>query len=287
MSRDECLKYCPQVIDKAKIKFKRALEAADDSDYDSAVSMLIVSNEIMSQAFFLYLDGVGFEFRKMKGMKNFFNNHNLRYQFALVNSMLVVLGEDAAKFLARLFMEPGFMKNILESHDLGDAFTRYIKEATLKVLHEIELISEFDKFRQIGTYADYHDGFQSVSLSEYQRILGIVEKLNKMLQLIMGELKEDEPRIDLLNTFKEEDYYAQLEASISKVSDKKYDSYEELRKVVLKTSGDLQNEKFISEITQLPKKLLTKFPNVIPMLADMQEKRMKYLKEGDEDSKIS
>ncbi len=62
------------------------LTIAENNDYGSAISLLIISNEEAVKALMLFLEGNDFRLRNIPGFTNLFENHRLRYLVIPFNS---------------------------------------------------------------------------------------------------------------------------------------------------------------------------------------------------------
>lgn len=248
ISAKDCQTEYKAVIANSDRKLKSAEILAKEQDYGSAVSLLIVSNEELIKALILFLDGQGFELRKVKGIKSLFNNHRLRYLLAMVFSILAIFGEDMKNMLLKVRENPQILHDMMNNKaETGRKLQLYMIEKIGQIQEEIAFFSQVDKMRQTGLYSD-KPGNQQITETDYFQFHSKVDKLKKVITyLIEGfQMEETAEQVEKLKKqFKSEGWYDNMAKLISTINSPQVDSYQNLFKEVKEFGKDVaENEDF-------------------------------------------
>lgn len=253
LSRKECLAVYKDILIKAKEKFDSAEILAKSKKFDSATALLIVGNEDLLKAFILYLDGIGFQFRSVKGMKSLFENHKLRYLLALILSFLIIFERDLKKALIFYVRFPFLLKR---AHDkYGDSFgfdsqnfearvERYFQNKLSQIKVEVTFFSKVEQTRQHGLYSDFQDGkVITIDELEYKTFYEKISSLNSTIYGLIDAFGSKDPTakelvIDRLKKDFSNSYYKHLEKLLNTISHPSFNSY----KILLQMIDDLNNE---------------------------------------------
>lgn len=255
-TREECLLKYKEILAKAGETFESAQLLAKEKKFSTATALLISSNEDLLKAFILYLDGVGFRFRSVKGMRSIFENHKLRYLLALVLSFMLMFEADMIRVLNICKRFPFLLKRIQEKQDENFGFDtpkfkarikRYLVNKLTQASKEVEFFSMFDKVRQQGLYSDFNDGVLfTINEGEFQNFYKKISDLNTTIHILIPLFgtKEEEMKwvIDKLKTDFSRGYYDNLENLLSIINKPGYNSYQTLSKTLSKMSKEILNK---------------------------------------------
>lgn len=194
LSPEQCLVVYRQVIEKSKRKFEEAEILAEKERYDTASSLLIISNEELLKAMILFMEGNGFHLRKIKGFKTLFNNHKLRYLVALTLSVISLLAKEFARGMALFIKGDEDFLNKIDPLRPGfsDPARDYLSARLLDIKSEIEFFSKVDKARQHGFYSEYNDGLITISKDEYLLLHAKIDSVNVVINSFIEGVIADE-----------------------------------------------------------------------------------------------
>ncbi|WP_276980136.1 hypothetical protein, partial [Flavobacterium filum] len=270
-----------QVLEKSKKKFESAEALAKIGDYDSATALLIVSNENALVGLILFLDGIGFKIRSVKGMKSLFKNHKLRYLFALILSVFSIVTKEFKEILNKIMKDPTIIQNFNPN---DSAFAKKVKNyflnKLLEIKNEILFFSRVDKSRQQGLYSDFKGTLLHISESEYQVFHNKIQTLNSLvfsfIETFSLEGFEDEnghfqEHLDKMKVDFNTKYRVKLEKLLKKINSPKYDSYENMTKMVDEIYKELNEKSDLEDFMRKDESLLKLTEGM---------KKSKHLKKG-------
>lgn len=244
ISKEECLVVYKRVIEHSDIKWDSSKSLANAGDLGGAVSMAIISVEEMIKALVVYLDGNGFEFRRIKGMDIVFNHHQIRFLIAYAMFVVGSFGEDLINFITRIRENPEQLAKMTESmKEAGPKYyEKHFKYYVLKKLallkSEYKWFSQVDLFRQEGFYSDYEQQLKtpiSITLEDYEKVIQRLEKVRKIGKGIIEAFEDKDPLTkegleNLKKKFKQEKLYKHMETSLSKVRQTRNSPFDTVRK---------------------------------------------------------
>lgn len=193
----ECLRVYQEIVNNSNKKWEMGLDiAASTEDYGMATSLLLISIEESIKALIVLLDGHGFKFRQVPGMKAFFKNHEIRYVAAFGMFFVSVLGEDVLKHLRRLMngeIDVETLREQLKANDpkLENKMKLWVFRKFLILRKEFALFSLFDKIRQDGFYCDYDNGIKSplnIKYNDFKKIYTRLKKVRYMTRSMIIQL---------------------------------------------------------------------------------------------------
>ncbi|MBK8567389.1 MAG: AbiV family abortive infection protein [Saprospiraceae bacterium] len=203
ISRDKCLSVYKGVIANAQKKTESADLLAEAGDFGSAMSFHIIGLEELIKAFFLFLDGKGFSFRQVKGMKGVFENHGLRYLFSFFLFVFSVIGESfgiGINYIRKINDERDYKKiRAIKSNPnklLQEQIFPHLMDKLRFVIEELKWYKSFDKLRQNGLYSDF-DGslITPINIDEayYLEFKVRVDRVTKTILSIIDEFNAEHP----------------------------------------------------------------------------------------------
>lgn len=246
----ECKKEYLEIIARSKQKFRSAELVAENGDYGSAISLLIISNEELVKALFLYFDGIGFRFREVKGMKSLFNNHKLRYLSSFVFSILYIVVQDLMRFILEVKSNKEVLKSIFSSsNSIENSLKSYLDKIVKDIQAELDFFAEIDKQRQIGLYSDSPDRLQMEKTNYETYHLKLSNINNFIIDLIEGfEFDKNNEHVKKIrDDFANKNWYLKLGDLIGRVNKPKANPYEEMKLAVESFAKDI-NQSFPGNI---------------------------------------
>ncbi|MCW3105447.1 MAG: hypothetical protein JWO09_3887 [Bacteroidetes bacterium] len=286
ISPEKCLVVYKQVIAKSQRQFEEAEVLAARGGYDTASSLLIISNEELLKALILFMEGNGFHLRKIKGFKTLFNNHKLRYLIALVLSVLSLLGKEFARGMA-LFMkvDEDFLSKIdPKSPGFADLAKNYFIARLLEVKAEIEFFSKVDKARQQGFYSEYNDGLITISKEEYLLLHTKIVGVNMIVHsFIEGTITDENFRLVHLPPIQkgliEKTAIEQAEKFFAKLNSPGFNSYESMLTLIEEMHQNMLSGIPFNEILS-DKKQIKKLSSGIKKIKNMHKKNTEAKKKA-------
>lgn len=230
ISTEECQVQFRYILANSDRKFRSAETLAKDEDYGSAIALLIISNEELIKALILFLDGQGFEFRGVKGMRSLFQNHRLRYLLAMIFSIIISFAEDLRDLALNLEKNKKTIQDILNNQEqAGRSLQAYFLKKAIRVQREIEFFSKVDNTRQIGLYSDRPEGLQ-LSKSDYLQFHLKVNGLRTGILGLMESYADDsnESIVLIKEMFKKNGWYKNIAELIGEINSPKINSYQNL-----------------------------------------------------------
>ncbi|MCU0347070.1 MAG: AbiV family abortive infection protein [Saprospiraceae bacterium] len=166
LSREDCLKYYSQLLKNAETKFNTAHHVATEiGDYGTAISIHLTGLEELMKALIIFLDGKGYDFRSIAGIKSIFNNHPLRHLltfFMFVMSVFKESFEDGIAHVRKINLERDVAKiNAIKSNRkqlFKENVIPYLMEKLRFIDTEIIWYQNFGKIREFGLYTDFVEG---------------------------------------------------------------------------------------------------------------------------------
>lgn len=274
ISQEECLIVYKQVLDRSERKFKSAELVAKDGDYESATSLLIVSNEELLKGLILYLSGQGFRLRSIQGIKSLFANHKLRYLFALVLSVFSIAMNEMQFYIRKVLDDHDFLLEFNpDTPEFKANLKKYFSDKLLDIKKEVLFFSAMDKSRQHGFYSDYKDGIITISEAQYLEFHDKIKRLNAFVYMLIDVFKIEHLPIKkqlerMKNGFntKRLTYFNKL---LKKINDPKYNSYKSLIDII--DGAELEVENMVDEI--LDRKSLKRFKDDRKKLKKLSTKK--------------
>lgn len=191
LSQDECRVVYKLILQNAKSKFEEAELLANNGRYNTASSLLIISNEESLKAMILFFDSIGFRIRSISGMKSLFNNHKLRYLLAMVISILSIFMKEVFAFILKTVQNPGNLKFLISRSDDFESMAKdFLTKKLVEVRNEILFFSKVDKARQQGFYSDYKNGLIVVTELEYIELNTKITALNSMISMAIDTYQD-------------------------------------------------------------------------------------------------
>lgn len=250
-SRSECLKASKEALKKSRQGFIAAEVLAKTEDYDHASALLITSNENLIKGFILYMDGIGFSFRTIKGMNSLYNNHKLRYLLGFLLSVFSIFERDLKLLLLKCVRNPKLASQFkFDDPAIMTWLKDYILKRTLQIKAEVEFFSKLDRTRQQGVYSDFDHAAELITISpqKYKELHIKIASLNSIIYMIMGaftNFPDDEIKkyFQKLKVDFKKKYNQHIEILLSKINKSNVKSYETMQEAI---------EEFYIEIVETP-----------------------------------
>jgi AbiV family abortive infection protein len=230
----DCLRVSAEVLKHSDEKFEEAEMLAKAGRYGTATSLLIISNEELLKSLILFLDGHGFRFRSVKGMKSIFQNHKLRYLLSMVLSMSSILMEDLLKYLMAAYNNPSLIRKWqFGSDEFNNWAGRYLMRKTIQAREEILFFAKFDKTRQKGLYSDYSGGILETTEHEYSAFYNKVSRIRSLFKDVAKMFYDGDQEIktsvqETKESLNKDNSYLALENLLCKINKPGVDPYQAL-----------------------------------------------------------
>lgn len=185
ISKKECAVVYKDILSNSDKKWESGEKLADNEEYGGATSLAIISVEELVKGLIVFFDGQGFDFRRVKGMKSIFENHQIRYLIAFSMFVMGFVGEELVK-LAQSFkgrpQEFLILTNRIKTDKefLRTTGTRFMLKKLVVLKNEFDWFSRVDIFRQDGFYCDYEEQLKnpiSITKEDYQHVISRLEKV--------------------------------------------------------------------------------------------------------------
>jgi AbiV family abortive infection protein len=254
LSKKECLEVAIETFRNAENKHSDALILAKNNSYGMAISALILSLEENIKAVILFLDGNGFEFRKrVKGVKNLFVNHKLRYPLGFVLSGFNIFGKDLIGFISKIVSNPSIIKGFnINEREWESLALNYILEKINQLDEERIWFSNAEYLRQDGMYVDYDNIIKtplSIDKKDFNDILvrvsGISEFIDGFLPIFDQSYEGDaaaEFKIEVKKLQKQlvsENGYDKIGKIVSKINERGNDPFIDISKNLQEFKKDI------------------------------------------------
>jgi len=233
ISAKKCLVVYPKIIENSDRKWETALLSANSEDYGTAVALLIISVEELIKGLIILLDGKGFKFRNVNGIKKIFEDHKTRYFIALTMTLLNIFSNELQKFLTDFSKRPDkWIKLVAILNKKPKFFERiassYIETKLIEINNELKWFSNVDVYRQHGFYSDYKKELispMSITNMEYLETLEKFRKIRFLGKSLIVALNPIEPAyIEVFKYIKHEfdskNYYQKAEIILKKTNNK-------------------------------------------------------------------
>jgi AbiV family abortive infection protein len=253
LSKDECKEAANACMANSNSKYSDAIALSKIGSYGNASSQLMLSLEEMMKSTILFMDGNGFQFRNnVKGLKNLFENHKLRYFLAFALSIINVLGQDLKKGLIWTYENPKEIPSLKPSNlRVQKIINNWVAEKLDFLMQEILWFTNADLYRQEGFYVDYDknlksplaitemqfqefklriDNFRSF-IREFQRSFDISDSTNAMNENIA----------QLQKTFFKDGYYQHLGKLVVMLNRRDNNEFKTMTEMISKAIVDFQN----------------------------------------------
>ena len=254
LSKKEFIEVAIETFRNAENKHNDALILAKNSSYGMAISALILSLEENMKAVILFLDGNGFELTKrVKGVKNLFVNHKLRYPLGFVLSGFNIFGNDLIIFISKIVLNPSMVKDFnINEKEWESLALNYILEKINQLDEEIIWFSNAEYLRQDGMYVDYDNIMKtplSVDREDFNdvlvRVSRIREFINKFLPIFDQSYEGDDAaefKIEVKKLQKKlvsEKGYDKIGEIVSKINERGNNPFIEISKNLQKFKKDI------------------------------------------------
>ena len=223
ISKQECLIVYKDVLENSDTRWNIVNKLAKLGDYGGATSCTIISIEELVKALIIYFDGRGFYFRKVKGMKIFFRNHQIRYVIAYVIFVMNVFAQKLKKFILKIRDDPEYILRLSKEIKHENFLEKKLKIPLLRKLSELrkefEWFSDIDISRQNGFYIDYSNVLKTplnITSQDYIKLKTKLAKVRNVGNGIIQVFEENSPETalqlaNLLNDFRKKEYYNFIE----------------------------------------------------------------------------
>ncbi len=200
-----------QVLANSEIKWHSGLKLAEIQDFGGATSMAIISVEELVKSLVIYLDGIGFEIRNVKGINRIFRNHQVRYIIAYAMFVMSVFGDEIIKWLLEYRDKPEEIEKfhsaiVNNEKKLKSKVMFYFFRKLILLKKEFKWFSQVDVFRQDGFYCDYHEQLKtpiSITKKDYDKLIVRLEKV-KTIGTGLMESFSDEHNTETLQYIKKQ-----------------------------------------------------------------------------------
>ncbi len=242
LSRNECVEQSGILYQNSKAKWESAIAISENgTDYGAAISLAIISIEELVKALILYLDGVGFEFRKIKGVSAILNkNHEVRYFIAwgiFAGSFLV---EETLRIYNKANSDNKFAEMLRNLNgDSSFINVKYFAFRRLVLLrNHFNYFEKLDVIRQDGFYTDYRNQLKSPLFLTLEDYKSATQGLGKLYLIGISTFEsfahnKNQPQTDLeqriIKKIKEEHWYEKIEIALSVIRRNKKSPFEALR----------------------------------------------------------
>lgn len=239
ISKEECSIIYKKIIENSDNKWNSGKKIAETKEYGTATSLAIISIEELVKALIVFFDGYGFEFRKVKGIKSIFENHQLRYFIAFIMFVLNLVGEELIKFLQKFHDNPEEMIKTMErmtsnEKQLNQIGFRYLLRKMVLVKNEFDWFAKVDLFRQEGFYSDYENQLKSpISINEndYNQLILRLEKVRVVGRELISSFESKNPeaqknRERLKMYFKDKQIYDKISNALNSTKQSKATPFE-------------------------------------------------------------
>jgi AbiV family abortive infection protein len=259
LTQNDCIVAYRHVFDNADRLFKDAKILGENNSYGPATSLLIHSTEETMKGIILFMDGHGFKFRsKVNGINNLFLNHKLRYGLAMLLSLLHIFIEDLKIFVLKMQNEPDYF-NVKEPdiNAISRMIQHYVESRIILVLSEINWFSKAEFLRQDGFYVDFIDEIKTplqITKNDYEDVLLRIEGLRDIVNdFVQCFESKDEKFFQIVEKLKDmlidKKMYDEFSNLIELFRDKKNNPFNELTKVLLSFSADLNQNTILNTET--------------------------------------
>ncbi len=238
LSNDECINIAKETLNNANQLYEEGQILSNNKSYGRAISLLILSLEETMKALILYLDGNGFEFRsRVKGIKNLFINHKLRYPLAFVLSVMHILINDIMSLLKRSKNKSALLiSSLFDIKILDESVKQYIFKKTVQLKSEIEWYRSAEYLRNEGIYVDYNNELktpQNFKKEDYDSVYIRMRSMRGFIDLFIRSFSDldEETYKQLKNTqrqFIEKNWYEKIGNLITTVNTKNTNPMTEL-----------------------------------------------------------
>lgn len=238
ISAQECILVSAAILTSADKKWESGKTLAEKEDFGGATSLAIISLEEQIKALLLLVDGQGFQFRTIKGMQAFFQNHSLRYIFAYYIFVMAVFGEDLFRFIYRMRDNPDHMKEMISLYQTDKVrmerkIGRYMMRKIIKLSEELEWFSRIDLFRQDGFYSDYNGELKTPIIINKQSYIETMERLirvrfagNEIMRALSNPEKEFNDELEKMRQkLLQDKMYDKISEGIAKISRNRKDPF--------------------------------------------------------------
>jgi AbiV family abortive infection protein len=254
ISQKECLQLYPEIIKVSDKHWKKAKRDSQSKDYGSATLYLISSTEELIKAMVIFLDGKGFELRKIKGVNYFFNNHNIRFVVSFYIFALNLIMEDMISFIIKVRENPNALREYLKNKEESQAaFIAYALETMKKLAHEVDLFSNLKIIREGTLYSNMNGEFSSPISESEENYKMVYEKLTKVrwgIKQLMESfntenLEEAEAVSNIKKMLKADKMDILLSPALNKLAKSKSDVFVNMKNELLKQHNELSGTPII------------------------------------------
>ena len=241
---NECLEVYYEIMDNANSKWRSAVLLVESKDYGSAVSLAVISTEETIKALVIFIDSLGFNFRRIKGMDIIFNHHRLRYALAYIIFAVSLFGDDLKKLALDIRDNPTKVKIYMDeiSDDINLFLKRRLRKYAIRKLiqfrRELKWFSKMDVFRQDGFYCDYQDYLKNPIRITKENCNELMVRLTKVRETVNSfcltlQLEDINKQLDNLRIdFIKKGYYNDIAVSIKNMKINRSDPFGTLSKLI-------------------------------------------------------
>lgn len=251
LSKKDCLTASKACLANAESKYKDAMILAERESYGNATSQLMLSMEEMMKATILSLDGNGFQFRqKVKGIKNIFENHKLRYFLAFALSVVSVFGQDLKKLLIWAIANPKEIPKLkMSDRNLQQRLMVWMITKMEFIASEIKWFSNADLYRQDGFYVDYEDGIKSplkITSIQFLEFKARIDNFKTFIEEFISSFDIDsnppELRVEIANVQKMfvKEFYERIGDLVVQLNKRDSNGFETMLASISKATTDLR-----------------------------------------------
>lgn len=230
ISKKECSTVYKNILDNSDKKWESGKKLADTGEYGGATSLAIISIEELVKGLIVFIDGQGFDFRRVKGMKSIFENHQIRYLIAFSMFVMGLAGEELVKLVQSFKGRPQELTTLMNKIKTDKEFlrttgTRYVLKKLVVLKNEFDWFSRVDIFRQDGFYCDYDEQLKnpiSITEEDYRHVISRLEKVRLVGKALIDSFDtKDEVYLEhirkMKRDFKAKRFYDKIGESLATV----------------------------------------------------------------------
>jgi AbiV family abortive infection protein len=209
ISPNECLDVYPEVQANAAQLFEggKLLEVA--GYYGQAISHLILGTEEYIKSLCLFLEGKGFQLRKIKDIKRIFNNHAARHSIIRDSYSVWMVFKHLYSLNRKSTGRQIFQKSLHAALTIFSAIRNY------------EWWAQADKLKNKGLYVDYTDGLllpSSLTKKDYDLAFRFTSPIPKEIEEFIHHISRMSPSrlTDFRQLLKDVDFESLISESITR-----------------------------------------------------------------------
>lgn len=252
--KKECLIVYKKIWEHSEGKWTSGKKLAEAGDYGGATSFAIISIEELVKCLIVFFDGKGFEFRKVKGIKTIFENHQIRYLIAFAMFIIGLAGEELVKFINAFKNDPqglaAFVKRLQTDKEfLESTVARFALRKLVILKREFDWFSQVDIFRQEGFYSDYNEQLKSpisITKDDYEEVINRLEKVRLVGKYLIESVETKDMLFqkqigNIRRDFKANKIYEKAGTALTSVKLSKVNPFEFIKGKMNNNSGGTEN----------------------------------------------